>query len=103
VIREVHAASDQTYGSTRMHRELVAQGYACSENRIARVMRAERIRAKQRRRFRVTTNSAHAAPTAPNILARRFTVRPSGAQRDWVADITFIHSRGTLDGLCLVY
>jgi transposase InsO family protein len=77
-----------------MHRELVAQGYACSENRIARVMRAERIRAKQRRRFRVTTNSAHAAPTAPNILARRFTVRPSaGLNAIWVADVTFIPTR----------
>jgi transposase InsO family protein len=77
-----------------MHRELVAQGFACSENRVARVMRAEHIRAKQRRRFRVTTDSTHAAPTAPNTLARQFavetSVRPNAV---WVADITFIPTR----------
>jgi transposase InsO family protein len=91
VMRDVHVASDRTYGSPRMHRELAAQGYACSENRVARLMRAARIRAKQRRRFRVTTDSAHAAPTAPNTLARRFTVDTSaGPNTVWVADITFV-------------
>lgn len=93
-MRDIHAASEQTYGSPRMSRELVAQGFACSENRVARVMRAERIRAKQRRRFRVTTNSAHAAPTVPNTLARHFAVaqhpRPDQA---WVSDITYVPTR----------
>ena len=91
VMRDVHVASDRTYGSPRMHRELAAQGYACSENRVARLMRAARIRAKQRRRFRVTTNSAHAVPTASNTLARRFAVETSaGPNTVWVADITFV-------------
>lgn len=93
-MRDVHATSDQTYGSPRMYRELAAQGFACSENRVARVMRAERIRAKQRRRFRVTTNSAHAAPIVPNTLARQFAVEQSPRPNHvWVSDITFVRTR----------
>jgi transposase InsO family protein len=93
-MRDVHATSDQTYGSPRMSRELTAQGFACSENRVARVMRAERIRAKQRRRFRVTTNSAHAAPIVPNTLARQFAVEQSARPNHvWVSDITYVPTR----------
>ena len=93
-VQVVHAQSAQTYGSPRMHRELAALGYACSENRVARVMRATGVRAKQRRRFRVTTDSAHAAPIAPNALARRFAVEPRGVPNQrWVADITYVATR----------
>jgi putative transposase len=94
VMREIHAASAHTYGSPRMHRELAAHGYACSENRVARVMRAARICAKQRRRFRVTTNSAHAAPIVPNTLARQFAVtQHARADHVWVSDITYVPTR----------
>ena len=61
-------------------------------------MRAARICAKQRRRFRVTTNSttnsAHAAPIVPNTLARQFAVtRHARADHVWVSDITYVPTR----------
>lgn len=94
VMRAIHTESDRTYGSPRMHRELEAQGHPCSENRVARVMRAEGVRAKQRRRFRVTTDSTHAAPIAPNTLARQFAVeRIAGPNQVWTSDITYIATR----------
>lgn len=94
VMRAVHVESDRTYGSPRMQRELVAQGYPCSTNRVARVMRAEGLYAKQRRRFRVTTNSAHAAPIAPNTLARQFAVATVAQPNQvWAADITYLTTR----------
>jgi transposase InsO family protein len=54
-------------------------------------MRAEGLRAKTTRRFRVTTQSDHAHPVAPNVLARRFDeARPD---RVWVADLTYLRTR----------
>ena len=94
VMRDVHAESDRTYGSPRMQVELAALGHACSENRVARIMRADGLRPKRARQFRVTTDSAHAAPIAPNALAREFAVttipRPNQV---WSSDITYIATR----------
>jgi len=87
-IKAVHAASYETYGSPRIYHELRAQGVACSQNRVARLMRLYHIRAKQSRRYKATTkrNKAHAA--APNLLKRDFTAdRPN---HKWLSDITYI-------------
>ena len=87
-IREAHAASRQTYGSPRVTAALNRGGVACCVNTVARIMREDGLAAKIRRRFRVTTDSAHDLPTAPNRLDRRFArSRPNEA---WVSDITFI-------------
>ena len=57
-------------------------------------MREDGLRAKKRRRFRVTTNSSHSHPVASNVLGRRFGVEAvSGADRVWVADITYVPTR----------
>ena len=90
-IRDVHRASQRTYGSPRIHRELKAEGRRHGEKRIARVMRAEGIRAKTTRRFRVTTQSDHAHPVAPNVLDRQFT--EATPDRVWVGDITYLSTR----------
>ena len=66
-IRQVHAASRQTYGSPRVHRALQQQGVACCENTVAKLMRQCGIRSKRSKKFRVTTtDSRHAhAPSGP--------------------------------------
>lgn len=93
-IRAVHRDSGRTYGSPRVHRELRAQGRRHGEKRVARVMRVEGLRAKTTRRFRVTTESAHAHPVAPNVLARQFTVAANPTpDRVWVGDITYLSTR----------
>jgi putative transposase len=91
-VRAVHAASGRTYGSPRVQRELQAQGARHGVKRIARVMRAQGLRGAMPRRFRVaTTQSAHAEPLAPNVLARRFAAPEYQApDRAWVADITYV-------------
>lgn len=87
-MRRIHAEVDRTYGSPRMHEELVGRGFACGRHRVARLMRAHGVRAKQARRFRVTTESGHGLPVAPNLLGRQFAAaRPN---RVWMADITFV-------------
>ena len=56
-----------------LHRELQAQGVACCENTVAKLMHAHGIRSKVQRRFVVrTTDSRHDRPVAENLLAREF-------------------------------
>ena len=87
-IRIVHHRSRRSYGSPRVTKDLRESGHCCGEQRVARLMREHGIKAKTVRRFRVTTNSQHAFPVAPNLLARQFTVsRPNAV---WVSDITYI-------------
>ena len=93
-IRVVHAESGRTYGSPRMQYELAEQGHPCSENRVARLMRADGLRVKTKRRFRVTTQSGHQAPIAPNTLDRQFGVgQIAGVNQAWVSDITYLDTR----------
>lgn len=88
-IRTAYVAGRANYGSPRVYRELKAGGVACSENTVAKRMRACGLRAKTKRRFRVrTTDSRHGCAVAPNRLDRQFT--PSRPNRVWAADITYI-------------
>lgn len=93
-IREIQRQVKQRYGSPRTWKELRALGFTCGENRVARVMRQAGIRAKSARRFRVTTQSEHAQPIAPNLLDRQFAVETHPQpDRTWAADITYIPTR----------
>ncbi len=71
-IEEVHAEVKHRYGSPRMTAERKARGYVCSENTVARLMNANRIRARASRRFVRTTDSDHRLPVAANLLDREF-------------------------------
>ena len=52
------------------------------------------MRAKKKRRFRVTTDSNHSHPIAPNLLKRRFGVEEiEGIDQVWVSDITYVPTR----------
>jgi putative transposase len=87
-IRIVHKRSRRRYGSPRVTAELNESGFACGENRVARLMRLNGIYAKGRRKYRATTDSKHLYPVAPNLLDRHFAVdRPNAV---WVSDITYI-------------
>ena len=89
-IKGIHAASRKTYGSPRVHAELVdGQGIKCNKKRVERLMRIHNIHGKQRRRRRVkTTDSNHNLPIAPNLLDRQFEA--DMPNRKWVADITYV-------------
>ena len=51
-------------------------------------MQLHGIRAKGRRRFKLTTDSNHDLPIAPNLLERQFTV--DAPDKVWAGDITYI-------------
>lgn len=84
-IRAIFAESRQTYGSPRI--AWVLRGVA-SRNRVARLMREERLWARQRSKYRpMTTNSQHADPIAPNRLPEVQVVRPDQV---WATDATYV-------------
>jgi putative transposase len=86
-----HTASKGTYGSRRLMRDLRDIGEPCSRARVVRLMHAEGIRGKQRRRFRVTTQSDHKNPVADNLLDRHFApMEIEEPNRAWCGDITYI-------------
>lgn len=88
-IREVHQASRQSYGSPRIHAELLVRGEHCERKTVAKYMQLAGIQAKTRRRFRVTTtDSNHDHPVAENIVNRNFS--PSQKNETWTSDITYI-------------
>jgi transposase InsO family protein len=87
-IRAAHTRSRCNYGSPRITRDLQAAGEGCGENRVARLMRLNGIRAKRVKKWRATTNSAHTLPIASNTLQRQFKV--SAANQVWAGDISYV-------------
>ena len=93
-IRIIHADRDmRTYGSPRVHKELVARGKTCRENTVAALMSTHGLAARTRRRYKITTDSSHTLPLAENVLNREF--EQDAPDRVWLADITYIW---TLEG-----
>nr|WP_236628158.1 IS3 family transposase [Sulfitobacter sp. HI0129] len=86
-IRTAFALSNGTYGSPRMHRDLGDDGHRIGRHRTAR-MRENDLVARQKRRFKRTTDSEHAWPVAPNLLAQDFEAEQR--DRKWGADIPYI-------------
>src|SRR3954451_10340702 len=90
-VRSAFALSNGTYGSPRMTRELQDSGLTVGRRRIARLMRDNGLRARQKRRFKRTTDSHHAWPVAPNLLDQDFTA--AGPDKKWGADISYVWTR----------
>lgn len=91
LIRSVHAESKQAYGSPRITEELKDRGIPVSRNRVRKLMQAHGIRARHKRCYKVTTDSKHTLPVAPNLLNRQFAT--AAPDRAWTADITYIPTR----------
>jgi putative transposase len=86
LVREAHLRGRRTYGSPRVHLALRRQDIRVSRKRVIRLMQAEGLVARARRRYRCTTMSDHEQPVAANLLGREFSAaRPN--QR-WIGDTT---------------
>ena len=87
-IKAAFDGSEQTYGACRIAHELRNQGMRAGKNRIWRLMKQHGLLVKTTKRFRVTTNSAHKRPAAPNLVQRCFSAE--APDRLWTGDITCI-------------
>ena len=87
-INNVYQFHGGKYGSPRICRDLKDQGIKCTENRVAKRMRAMDMKAKGKTKFKMTTDSKHSLPIYENVLNRDFSA-PLPNQK-WVSDITYI-------------
>jgi putative transposase len=87
-IKAIHKESRQTYGSPRIHAELLLQGETCSRKRVSKIMKKAGIVAKMKKRFKVTTRANPKAIPAPNLLQQDFTAEKPNQR--WVADFTYV-------------
>jgi putative transposase len=89
LIRQSFEASDRTYGSRRVWRDVLAWGERCGINRIARLMSEAGLQARRKRRR--APGDAGSRPEhriAPNLLQREFDA--AGPNKKWAADFTYI-------------
>lgn len=87
-VTATHRRTRGVYGSPRVHADLRARGVRVGRKRVERLMRQQGLRARQKRRFRKTTDSSHSFPIAPNLLARDFEA--SAPNEVWVGDVTYV-------------
>jgi hypothetical protein len=88
-ITAIFKESDGTYGSPRMHKELLHRHVACGRRRVTRLMRAAGLEGRCKKRWRKTTVPDPAAELARDLIQRHFG--PSEEMdRRYVGDITYI-------------
>ncbi len=87
-IKAAHAWSRGAYGWPRIWRALRNQGVHVGKQRVQRLMPLHGLRGKGKKRFKVTTDSNHDLPIAPNLLNRRFTA--DAPNKVWVGDLTYL-------------
>ena len=87
-ILAAHQRTRETYGAERLHDDLADHGVRTSLHRVRQLRKKLGLCCKQKRKFKVTTDSKHHLPVAPNLLDRQFTV--TAPNRVWVSDITYI-------------
>ena len=87
-IRAVFYKSRQTYGHRWIKKVLDCCGMRVGKDRIRRVMREMKLVPIHRRKFKLTTDSSHSYPVAPNLLQRNFAAEKP--RQLLVGDITYI-------------
>ena len=89
-IRAVFAEMKGAYGWPRIWRELAARGVHAGKERVRKLMKANGLHARGKRKFKATTNSNHTLPVSPDLLERTFsTPEPN---RVWTGDITYVRT-----------
>jgi putative transposase len=89
LIKSSHEATDGVYGGPRVFKDLREAGETCGRHRVARIMKANRIKGitvRKRPRYKAGTPSR----LAPNRLDREFTV--DAPNKVWATDITYIRT-----------
>jgi putative transposase len=91
MVKSEFEASRGSYGSRRIRYSLRRKGHSHSRQRIVRLMRGQKIKGRQKGRFRPkTTDSQHDGPIAPNLLLD--AAKPARPNVVWITDITYIET-----------
>lgn len=92
--------SKGTYGSPRIYEELKSLGQKISRSSIGRIMKANGLKSRVKRKFKATTDSKHELSVAENLLDRNFM--PGRLNEAWVSDITYIQVAGKWNYLTII-
>jgi putative transposase len=87
-VREIHSEANGTYGSRRISKQLRKDGNDISRYRARGLMKKADVSVKRVKKFKITTDSNHSLPVAPNLLDRQFEVQK--ADTVWCTDITYL-------------
>jgi len=91
-IKEIFKRKRNVYGSPRICIELKKEGEKCSRKRVAKIMQANGIKAKTRKKWKATAKgSKDLSRIAPNLLEQNFYV--DEANKAWVTDITYVSTK----------
>jgi putative transposase len=89
-IQQIALAHRRCYGYRRVKRDLKDQGWVVNHKRVARIMAEDNLLAVRRRKWILTTDTKHELPVFRNLAA---TMKLSGINQLWLADITYIRLR----------
>ena len=84
-VRQSFVGSDRTYGARRVWHDMLAASHECGLHRVERLMRAQGLRARPRRRGLPVDRGSRSA-VADNVLDRQF--QADAPNQKWVADFT---------------
>jgi transposase InsO family protein len=88
VVQEADKISNHTYGARRIAKEVRELGIVCGKTKAKTLMKLANVSAKQKKKFKVTTDSKHNLPVAPNLLSRQFKV--DEPDKVYVSDLTYV-------------
>jgi putative transposase len=91
VVKEIHRQCKGSYGTRRIAKELNSRGETCGRARSRTLMMLAGVTVRHRLKYKVTTDSRHDHPIAPNLLNQQFEVETPN--KVWVSDITYIWTR----------
>jgi transposase InsO family protein len=89
-IQQIVVSHRRCYGYRRVKKDLKDEGWVVNHKRVARIMAEDNLLAVRRRKYILTTESRHDLPVFGNLAA---TMKLSGMNQLWVADITYIRLR----------
>ena len=87
-VRELFDASGRSYGSPRIHADLVEEGWSVSVNTVADSMRRQALYGRKPRRRKGLTKQDRSAPNFDDRLKRDFTAAAPNVK--WCGDMTEI-------------
>jgi len=90
-VKEIFIENRCNYGARRIRKAMNHLSINISRRRVSKLMKRQDLYCKTKKKFRVTTDSAHNFSIAPNLLQRQFNVsRPNQA---YVGDITYVRTQ----------
>ena len=87
-IQRVFHENRQVYGAVRIWKALHKEGIKCGRDRVARLMKDNKLRCKRPKRRFVTTKADKSKRPAPNLLDQQFDA--TAPDKKWCSDITYI-------------